>query len=222
MLGDSRFKISILSLIITNLFLMVMAIILGWKTYDQMMVFWCENLVIGFYTVFKIPFCKMVDPEQYAHYVVPPKYIRIVIIPFFLLHFLLFCALHLVFINMMFASETEAYAEVHQASLFPEINREAMLYAIIALLINHGVSYFVNFIGRKEYLKFKIDEMMFVPYRRLVFVHLIVLAFGILVSITGASSAAMVVIFFLTKIWIDFRRHKVEHSQNPDSVFGWF
>ena len=34
-------RITVVSLIVTNLFLLVAALVLEWSTYDQLMVFWC-------------------------------------------------------------------------------------------------------------------------------------------------------------------------------------
>lgn len=222
MFSSFQFKITAVSLIVTNIFLMIMAISLDWKTYDQVMVFWCENLVVGFYTAFKIPFCRPVDADKLDHYPVPRRYIKIVIIPFFLLHFLMFCALHLVLIHMLFYHEVESYAEAHKAFSFPEINRTALFIAFIALMVNHGISYFVNFISKKEYLKFKMDEMMFIPYKRLILGHFVVLVFGLILSVLWPDSATLVALFFTAKIWIDIKRHQAEHDKNPDSIYSWF
>ncbi len=215
-------KISVASLLVTNIFLLIMALIFEWKTYDQMMVFWTENLVIGLITVFKIPFCRPIDPEQESHYPVPRSWIRWVAIPFFLLHFLLFSAMHLAFITMIFQADTDRYARSHELQLFPQLNYTALLFGFIALLVNHSISYFIHFIRKKEYLRYKIDEMMFIPYKRLIFVHLIVLSFGVGIAFFQLESAATIVIFYLVKIWIDYKRHKAEHSSQSDSIYTWF
>ena len=217
-----KFEISTTSLVVTNLFLMVMAIILEWRIYDQIMVFWCENLVIGFYTIFKLPFCRMVDRDKFDHFPVKPKYHKFVISPFFIIHFSLFCTLHLAMIQMLFSNDVEAYAEAHNDSLFPQINWSVVLISIFALMVNHGVSFVINFLGKKEYLKFKMDEMMMIPYKRLLLVHLVAMSFGIILSVIGFNSVIVVFIFFGVKIWIDLKRHNAEHLPNPDASYGWF
>lgn len=199
-----------------------MAWVFEWKTSDQVMVLWCENLVVGFYTIFKIPLCRPVDPDKWDHYPVAPTLIRWVVIPFFLLHFLMFCAMHLALINMLFSSEVESYAEAHRNSAFPEVNFNVVLISLCALFVNHGISYGLNFIKQKEYLRFKMDEMMFVPYKRLLLVHGVVMTLGLLLSVTGIDSVLLILIFFTVKCWIDLRRHKAEHNQDRDSLFGWY
>ena len=179
-------------------------------------------MVVGFSTLVKIPLWRPVDPSSHDHYPVPPKYIKYVMIPFFLVLFICFSGMHLVMINAFFYDEVEAYAKSHPDWYFPQINRTAMAFAMIALLIHHGVSYFVHFIGKKEYLKFRMDQMIMIPYKRLVLTHVVVLIFGLVLNAFGITSAWMVSIFFLTKMWIDYQRHRAEHASDPQWTFKWY
>jgi hypothetical protein len=217
-----KIKITGVSLIITNLILMVLAIILDWKTYDQVMVFWSENLVIGFYTLIKIPYCKEVEPEFADHLPVSPKNGAIVMIPFFLLVFLMFCALHLAMIHMLFMNETEAYQRLHSQDLFPQINWQSVVISIFILGIHHGISLWLNFFGNKEYENYSMNQMLIVPFKRVILVHLIVLIFGLMLHVLQFNSVILICLFFLAKIWIDYKRHLAEHRINQESFFGWY
>jgi len=217
-----KLEISTTSLIVTNLFLMTMAIIYKWTIYDQIMVFWCENLVIGFYTLIKLPMCRDVLPENREHFPVKPKHIKFIISPFFLIVFLMFCAMHLAMIHMLFYDDVESYANAHEQNYFPQVNWNVVLISIAALFVNHGISFIINFLGKKEYLTYRMDQMLILPYKRVMLVHLIVMVFGLLLNSAGRASIIGIVLFFLAKIWIDIRRHRAEHSVVIESTYGWF
>lgn len=221
MILSHKFKITAASLIITNLFLLVCAIIFEWRIYDQVMVFWSENLVIGFYTLIKIPFCRPVSSDMIDHLPVSPKYAVYVLIPFFLLGFLIFCALHLALIHGLFADDVEAYARAHEQDLFPQIDWIPVLIAVCALMVNHGISLGINFFGRKEYMRYTMTDMFTVPYKRLVFVHMAVMISGLTLNSFGHESVFAVILFFAVKIWVDYRRHKAEHDPETTSFFKW-
>jgi hypothetical protein len=222
MLRATSFKITIISLAVSNVFLMVMALLFDWRTYDMVFIFWCENVVIGFYTAIKLPACQMVSPENLNHFPVPARFIRYIISPAFLLFMLIFSALHLAMIHMMFYPEVESYAEAHKSFAFPEINRMALWSALIALMISHGVSFLLHFVREKEYLKIRMDEMFLIPFKRLLVVHVVVLALGIGLGIFEGNSTLMVILFFTGKLWVDYKRHTNEHSTAPDNIYGWF
>jgi len=123
---------------------------------------------------------------------------------------------------MLFSDDVESYAKTHSDNYFPQVNWEVVLISIAALLVSHGVSFVVNFLGKKEYLKYKMDQMMILPYKRLMLVHAVVMVFGLLLDSSGRASVIGIVLFFMAKSWIDIKRHQAEHLKNPESVFGWF
>lgn len=82
----------------------------------------------------------------------------------------------------------------------------------IALLFSHGISYYENFIGRKEYKTVSLPLQMFVPYKRVVVMHLtIILASSILLFFQYPP--AVLVLLICLKIFIDYKMH--ENSHNP-------
>jgi hypothetical protein len=86
----------------------------------------------------------------------------------------------------------------------------AILFVLACLFISHGLSYRLNYIGRGEYLRTTAAGQMFAPYGRLVVLHVTIIIGAIVISMTGAPAAAIVVLVLL-KIALDLGLHLAEH-----------
>lgn len=82
--------------------------------------------------------------------------------------------------------------------------------AIAALLISHGLSFAINFIGKKEYKKTDIGRQMFTPYARIVLIHLTIL-FGGGISLVFQTPVFALVILIVLKTLLDITVHAREH-----------
>jgi len=91
----------------------------------------------------------------------------------------------------------------------------AVLLVLIGLGVSHGVSYRYNYIGRGEYLRTSVSGQMAAPYGRLVVLHLTIIVGGLAIAMTGAPSAA-VLILVLLKTGLDLGLHLAEHR--PQAV----
>ena len=90
----------------------------------------------------------------------------------------------------------------------------AILFVLIGLFISHGLSYRLNYIGRGEYLRTTVARQMFAPYGRLVVLHVTIIFGAVLIGVTGAPAAAIVVLVLL-KIALDLGLHLAEHRNAP-------
>ena len=88
----------------------------------------------------------------------------------------------------------------------------AILLVLVGLFISHGLSYRLNYIGRGEYLRTTAIQQMFAPYGRLVVLHVTIIFGAILIGVTGAPAAAIVVLVLL-KIALDLGLHLAEHRE---------
>ena len=87
----------------------------------------------------------------------------------------------------------------------------ALWPALLALFLSHGLSFFVNFIGRGEYLSRTVKDQMSEPYSRIIFMHLVLIFGGGLTLVIGQATPVLVVVIVL-KIWMDLRAHLREHG----------
>ena len=186
-----------LALIAANLFPLVGVLLFGWDLAHVMVLYWSESAVIGFYTVLKL--CMVA------------KLMAVAVVPFFVGHFGGFMAAHFMFIYLLFIRGFESGPADFGAL---EGLREVFMPvwpALVALVISHGISFALNFVGRREYESETITTLMTAPYRRIIVMH-VTLIFGgglILALDTPAPALALLVVL---KTLADLRAHRREHQ----------
>jgi hypothetical protein len=99
-------------------------------------------------------------------------------------------------------------------SAFGTIAWSNVAIAAVALFLSHGASFFLNYVGRREYLTTSPARQMGAPYGRVVILHLTIIFGAMAVAILGAPIAALVVLVVL-KTAFDLRLHLREHDQAP-------
>ena len=84
----------LLTLAVANAVPLFGAIFWGWQAANIVLLYWAENLAVGFYNVLKIAFAKV--PHRSGHLV------KLFLIPFFTVHYGGFTAVHGVFVLVPF------------------------------------------------------------------------------------------------------------------------
>jgi hypothetical protein len=194
----SLVSLSSLALIAANLVPIVGVLLFGWSAGHLMMLFWAESAVIGFYTVLRT--------------IVVGKLAAIFAVPFFVGHFGGFMAIHFMFIYYFFVRGLRA------AEPEPEL-REALLGlfiplwpALAAFFVSHGVSFAVNFIGRREYAGTTVAAVTSAPYKRIILMQFTIIIGGWIVMALDNPVPALVLLVLL-KIAVDLPAHREEHSK---------
>jgi hypothetical protein len=202
---------SLAVLILANIFILIQYYIFNWNSGDVLLLFWVESAIIGFFMILKListisrserkdftisgrsskSSLEMYLGEK-SFQIVNKIYILLFLIPFFIVHFGGFMAGHLLFIILLF---------------IPDFSLN-LVFAIIAssipLFLSHGYSFFFNFLLNKEYDKLKVDNIMIMPYRRIVVMHLTI--------ILGVAINAPILFLFGAKIIADAYSHISEHG----------
>ena len=185
-----------LALIAANLLPLAGVLLFGWDLTHVVVLYWAESAVIGFYTVLSL--C------------VVAKLGALVVAPFFVAHFGAFMAGHFAFIYALFIhgfekplATTGALAEL--AAIFDPLG-----FALLALFVSHGVSFAVNFIGRREYQGETVSTLMSAPYRRIIVMHLAIILGAWLVMALG-TPAPVLALLVVIKIALDVRGHRKAH-----------
>jgi len=189
---------STLALIGVNLIPLAGVLFLGWKLGDVMVLFWAESAVIGFWNVIKLA--------------VVGKWAALFAAPFFVGHFGGFMAGHFLFIYYLFVRGINAAG--------PEPGVWAALLdlfvplwpALAALFISHGVSFFTNYLGRREYLGTDLKTQMGEPYKRIIVIHLTIIIGGFLTMLLRTPTAALLLLIAL-KTATDLYAHRKEHAR---------
>ena len=198
--------ISVLFLIAVNTIPLFGVIFFGWSLFSIMFLYWIENGIIGFFNVFKIALARAPGRSGFTINGRPispsNKELRIV---FFILHYGVFWTVHGVFVFVFFGLNSPS-------GLFGGLGLRGVAVAAAALFLSHGVSFFVNFLGKEEYLTVSPDQQMMEPYSRVVVLHVTILAGGFLADSLGAPLAALVLLIVLKTV-IDLVAHLREHRK---------
>jgi hypothetical protein len=82
-------------------------------------------------------------------------------------------------------------------------------------VVSHGFSFFRNYIGNREFIGRDMNTQMSDPYRRIMFMHLVLIFGGGLTLFLGEPTPVLLIVIAL-KIWFDARAHLAQHRSPRD------
>lgn len=211
-------------LILANLVPLGGVFFLDWRVFDVMMLYWAENVVIGAVNVLRMITCKdgivsrRLEQQAAADLTETQKATisrvsggaKFFLIPFFIVHYGMFCFGHLSAITAIFGDKSGA--DVTSALRVSEYWDSALWLGVIAILISHLVSFFLNFIGGGEYKRTSLSQLMRRPYGRIIALHIAVIVGAALITWLG-SPVYMLIVLIGVKIAIDLRMHADERQK---------
>lgn len=218
-------------IVVANLTTLFGVIFLNWNLFSVLFLYWLESAIIGFYNIFKM----VLSPTFPKDFQVLKNYgngqiiflkilLKIIFIPFFIMHYGLFMLGHLFFIYFVSFS---SYIFEHGGSFPNETGLSFGIFIPISMLfLSHGFSFLKNFFVKKEYLKTSVMALMATPYQRIVLMHLTLLFGGIFSMIVAAImqslnteaslklvlTSIVISLFVILKIFVDINAHLKEHS----------
>ncbi len=190
-----------IALIVANLVPLVGVLFFDWSLFTIMFLFWLESLVVGFFNVLKM--------------VIVANILSVIMVPFFVVHYGGFMSGHLVFIFALFSPD-----EMSFSGFFPPVSLLTshimnVWPAFLAVFLSHGISFFYNFIGKKEFRHSTPEKQMLAPYRRIFVMHFTIIFGGFLILALGAP-ALMLVLLIALKVASDARAHLKEHATGQE------
>jgi hypothetical protein len=239
----TRLPVSCYWLIAANVLPLVGVLLFGWSTFAIVMVYWCENVIIGVINVLKMLCCRP-DPAEIERAMLArgenPKIreaisllkgqaksvgllnhtSKLFVIPFFIFHYGMFCMVHGVFVVTLLGGEGMhgfggSPLEVFPA-LFARAGAEGLWWAIAGLAASHLYSFFTNYLGRGEYRRTVLPLLMMQPYARVVVLHVAIL-FGAFATFALGSPIFLLVLLVVGKTALDLTMHLKEREKfEPD------
>jgi hypothetical protein len=195
---SSLASLSGLALIGANLIPLAGVLFFGWDLASVLVLFWAESAVIAFYTAIKM--------------VIVGKLAAVFAVPFFIGHFGGFMAMHFLFIYLLFVRG------MSPAGTEPGI-RDALVRiflpiwtSLAVLFLSHGVSFFQNFLGRREYEATTMSGLMTGPYNRIIVMQLTLIFGGWIIMLLKSPVPALALLILL-KTALDFTAHRKEHAK---------
>src|SRR5690349_14506345 len=186
---------SLAALVTANLLPLLGVLFLGWKLPDVLVLFWAESAVVAFYTLLKMA--------------VVGKWLA----PFaglcFVGHFGAFMAIQFLFIHALFVRGLHARGPEPGALEALSGIFVPLWPALLALFLSHGLSFGMNFIGRREYRSATMASLMAAPYRRVILMQLTLIFGGWGVMLLKDPMPALVLLVFF-KVAADVYAHRRE------------
>jgi hypothetical protein len=216
--AQHRASITLAALILANLVPMFGVLRLDWDVGSIVVLYWVENLIIGFYTAIKLLLAAGLK--------------GLFLVLFFIVHYGGFCGVHGVFVLGLTdfgggSPKLMPGADWPGPLVFPQMllnvarqvlaaAPQALLWAVAALLLSHGVSFILNYIGNRENQAQTTKTIMTAPYKRIVVLHIAIIAGGFLVISLGSPIGLLIALVAL-KIAMDIMLHRRSHRVQVDS-----
>jgi len=209
----------LISLLAANALPLFGVLFLRWDAFGIVLLYWAENLAVGFYNVLKMALVKVKEPKEHLG--------KLFLIPFFMVHFGGFTGIHGVFILTMFGKSDGGFMDrtswpcfLAFVQILLNVAREAlsimtpeMRLAVFALFASHGISFVYNYLIKGEYARTDPGKLMAAPYGRVVVMHIAIIAGGFLL-VALKSPIALLLVLVVLKTFLDVKLHLYEHSKN--------
>jgi len=196
---------SVVSLLLANLFPLYGVLFLGWDVFLIILVFWLENVVIGAFNVLRMLVAAPRDGASWA--------LKAFLVPFFCVHYGGFCAGHGVFVVGFFGGAMRGDGTFRNLEdVFGFVRSSGLKWAVLGLVLSHGVSFVMNYLRKGEYRNAKLETLMFQPYGRVVILHLTIILGGMAAMALRSPVWALVLLIGL-KVAVDLRAHLKERER---------
>lgn len=217
--GSLWTNIPVLALLAANVIPLIGVLFLNWDVSYIVLLYWAENLAVGFYNVLKMAFAKVRHPIEHLG--------KLFLIPFFIVHYGGFTAIHGFFVLAIFSEGEQGPPLSGQSwpcflvfvQMLFNIVKHIMLtippavrLGVISLFASHGVSFVYNFFLRGEYKHTRAAKLMGQPYARVFVMHITIIVGGFCMMALG-SPVALLLILIVLKTAIDIKLHIREHKK---------
>lgn len=194
---------AVMFLIGMNLIPVFGVFVFGWDVGVILLLYWLETVIVGILNVPKMLSCQGLEQSTQRKV---GLFGKVFLCVFFGVHFGAFCFGHYTFLDSFFKTIPPL------SSLVAELlSAQGLLFAMIGLILSHLISMAIYFYGKGEFKTRSPNAQMFVPYGRVVLMHIVIIIGGALVAAFGAPVLALILLVLL-KIGIDIFAHAVEHQ----------
>ena len=217
-IGRSAFTLPQIALLLANLIPVFGVLFMDWDVGSIIVLYWAENLVVGLYTIVKMLVTG--GPGAIGH------------ILFFCVHYGGFAAVHGMFvlkltkyagISPQQAVETswpgplELVEKIyHMVASILDAAPDEFLWVLLAMLLSHGVSFLLLFIGQGEYRETRISNLMRAPYQRVAILHIAVIIGAFFVARMESPMGLLLALVAL-KTGMDIILHNRAHENKQSA-----
>ena len=213
-------NIPLLALLSANAIPLIGVLFLKWDVFFIVLLYWAENLAVGFYNVLKMAFAKITIPIEHLA--------KLFMIPFFVIHYGGFTAVHGFFVLSIFSKDKQGPPIIGSkqwpcflvfVQMLFNVVRHILLtipptvrLAVLLLFVSHGISFVYNYFVKGEFANARIKDLMGQPYGRVFVMHITIIAGGFGLMVFG-SPVALLLVLIILKTMIDVKLHLREHKK---------
>ena len=216
---------AVAALVAANLVPLIGVLWFGWSMWTILTIYWVENGIVGFFNVLKMA--------------AVPGIGKLGVIPFFVVHYGMFWFVHGIFVfalpsfaglggrgECIGSTVPDGLPADFPTDLLPGLASSActspfgtlvwsnVALAAAALFLSHGASFFLNYLGKGEYLTTSAARQAVAPYGRVVMLHVTIILGAFIIAFVGAPIGALLVLVVL-KTAFDLGLHLREHGAAP-------
>jgi hypothetical protein len=196
-----------IALVVGNLVAVAIAVLHPPITASLMFLYWAECVIVGIFNIFKLRYVPPLNLKASEMERMTPREVaahQAFTMAVFVVHYGIFVFMCFGMIHMLAMREMGrdfAAGSYYLGFLLP----------IAVLAVTHGVSFRVNFLGKREYIGRTGEQQMFKPYGRVLLMALTVFIGIGLVMVTNLPAAAAV-LFVPAKLLADLHAHFRDHK----------
>src|SRR6185312_2143413 len=196
---------SVIALVLANLVPVFGVLVLNWEVFPLMFLFWFENVIVGGFNVLKM---LTNQPASVLMWIG-----KLFIIPFFCFHYGMFTFVHGIFVIGLFGNRfVQGHGFPNVSTVLDVVAEYKLGWAILGLTVSHGVSFVTNYIGKGEYQRVGLQQLMNQPYGRIMVMHFAILFGGFLVMALHSPTSALLLLVVL-KTAFDLGSHVGERKK---------
>ncbi|MDD5593700.1 MAG: DUF6498-containing protein [Candidatus Margulisbacteria bacterium] len=196
---------SLWSLITANLLVAALALRFDWSLIELLWIYWCQSVIIGVINFIKLLTLADFSTEGFTvngRSVPANQLTKFSTALFFALHYGTFHLVYLIFLSVFTLAGNEL-------PLGPGVTSVAgIVFSTLVFLANHLFSFYSNW--PQERLGTNIGQQMFIPYVRIIPMHLTIIFGAVLGSATGGTFVPLL-LFLALKTFADVALHLYEH-----------
>jgi len=192
----------------------------GWQALPLLVFYWIENVAIGVFNVAKILIAGVTkDTVQ--------RVASFVLVPFFILHYGLFCFVHGIFVFAMFTMSDAIHAGIEPTTeSFDLVGRvlgmlqadSELMWSTAALCAVQAGAFGIFWLGGRRWRESDAIRQMFEPYGRIVVMHLTIFIATIPVLLLGQPMLAVLVLALLKSgLELGLRQFQVAVPELPSA-----
>ncbi len=213
------------AIIAANLVPAVGLLFFGWDVFSLVFLYWFENVVIGVYQALRMALAGGLTPLPMDRIVITNPTamqaefqrklgnvsagLKYFLIPFFCVHYGVFCFGHGLFVMNFFGHRGAAAT---QAARFQAPDNVGL--AMIALIVIHGFIFVKDYVLDGEWKNASAAQLMMEPYGRIVTLHIFIMSSALFVNKFNMVPAVLLAVVFIKTAW-DCRKDFLRRADGP-------